>query len=58
MPVWVKCKTDDCGGDVCAAEYAQVPEERLDEVLHKKNYYLCNNCGKVHAYQKEDHFVE
>lgn len=55
MPVWVKCKTEDCGGKVCAAEYAQVPADKLDEVLHKKNYYLCQQCGKVYGYTRADH---
>lgn len=58
MPVWVKCKTEECGLNVAAAEYAQVPEEKLDEVLHNKNYYLCNACGKVHGYKKDEHFTE
>lgn len=58
MPVWVKCKNEDCGSNVSAAAYAQVPEDKLEEVLHNKNYYLCQVCGKVHNYKKEDHFVE
>jgi hypothetical protein len=26
-------------------------------VLLKKNYYLCQKCGKVYPYTAEDHFT-
>lgn len=56
MPIYVKCKTQGCEADVMALPYAQVPQDQLPEVLHKKNYYLCPACGKVNAYALEDHF--
>ncbi len=55
--IYVKCKTEDCGAQVIAPEANQVAEDQLASVLHKKNYYLCNKCGKVYAYTKEDHFA-
>ncbi len=54
--VYVKCKTEDCGAEILAPESVQVPEDQLESVLHKKNYYLCQKCGKVGAYTKEDHY--
>ena len=56
MSIYVKCKTEDCDNEVLAAEYAQTPFEKLEDALHKKNYYLCPKCGKVHAYTLEDHY--
>ena len=56
MAIYVKCKTEDCGNEILAPEYAQTPFEKLEDALHKKNYYLCPKCGLVHPYLKEDHF--
>lgn len=53
--VFVTCKQQDCGAEVLAPEEAQVPQEQLASVLHKKNYYLCQKCGKVNAYTLDDH---
>jgi hypothetical protein len=53
--VFVTCKTEGCGAEVLAPESVQVPEDQIQALLHKKNYYLCNKCGKVGAYTKEDH---
>lgn len=53
--VFVTCKTEDCGAEIMAPEPAQVPEDQLKAALHKKNYYLCNKCGKVGAYTADDH---
>ena len=53
--LYVTCKNADCGAEVLAPDANQVPEDQLDSVLHKKNYYLCPKCGKVSAYAKEDH---
>lgn len=55
--VFVTCKEPDCGTEILAPETAQVPEDQLAEALHKKNYYLCAKCGKVHFYAKEDHHL-
>lgn len=55
MSIYVKCKTEGCGADVQAAQYAQVPKDKLPEVLHKKNYYLCPKCGRVNPYVLDDH---
>lgn len=55
MSIIVKCQTEDCGATITAPSEAQVGMDKLDGVLHKKNYYLCSKCGKVGAYTKEDH---
>jgi hypothetical protein len=55
--VHVICKNEDCKAEIPAPEAVQEAADRLDEVLHKKNYYLCPKCGKVNAYSKEDHIV-
>jgi len=56
MAIYVNCKTEDCDNEILAPEYAQTPFEKLEDALHKKNYYLCPKCGQVNPYLKEDHF--
>lgn len=56
MAIYVKCKTEDCEADVLAQPYAQVPFEKLTDALHKNNYYLCPECGKLNNYELDDHF--
>ena len=53
--VYVTCKNPECGVEFLAPETAQVPEDQLQSVLLKKNYYLCSKCGKVFPYAKDDH---
>lgn len=55
--VHVICKNEDCQAEIPAPEEAQVAADKLEEVLHKKNYYLCSKCGKVFVYSKEDHIA-
>ena len=54
--LYVNCKTEDCGAKVVVPD--QIPEDQLEESLHQKNYYLCNACGQVQIYAKEDHYYE
>ncbi|MCB2186581.1 MAG: hypothetical protein KQJ78_09200 [Deltaproteobacteria bacterium] len=55
MPIEVKCKTEDCDNMIVLPLGIQEAADHLDEVLHKKNYYLCSKCHKVGVYAKEDH---
>jgi hypothetical protein len=55
--VYVKCKTKNCGVQVLAPEEHQVPKDHFPSILFKKNYYLCQKCGKVYPYTREEHFV-
>jgi hypothetical protein len=53
--VYVTCKKPECGAEVLAPEEVQVSEDKLQGVLLKRNFYLCQKCGKVSIYTKEDH---
>ncbi len=55
--VYVTCKKPECGAEVLAPEEVQEAQDHLEEALHKRNFYLCQKCGKVSIYAKEDHHL-